>query len=381
MRIRHLYVCLIILAAGISSCIEEYWPDVSNYQNLMVIDGAITDQPGPYTVKVSRSTDISNPKNIPFPGCEVAITDDLGNTETLIETEIGTYQTSTEGIRGVIGRKYMLSVKTPDGELYESDYSTLKTSVGIDSVFGIIEKKHPNNPEDSEIGYQFYVNTKAGNTDSTFILWRLFQTYEYHADFTIDFLWVGRFVRFHDPDTLFYCWKTEQIPEIFTYNTLGLQEPIIYDYPLNYVGNGTKKLSVRYSLLVEQYTIDYKSQEYFKELMEQNADHGTLYAKQPHQIRGNLTNTNNPGEIVLGYFMVGSKTSKRIFVNRPNIDFNYGVCIPDTDPRGFVYWPSRYWPIYAYLTDDGLYAHGADACFDCTLKGGTTEKPEFWTYE
>ena len=50
-----------------SSCIKEYWPKLeSGGENLLVVDGQITNAAGPYTVKLSRSSSVQSPEFIPF---------------------------------------------------------------------------------------------------------------------------------------------------------------------------------------------------------------------------------------------------------------------------------------------------------------------------
>jgi hypothetical protein len=379
MQIRFFNILLILLIMVINSCVEEYWPDLDKYENILVVDGTISNDEGPYTVNISVSTTIENPKQIPYPGCEVIISDNTGYSEELSEIGTGTYLTAMDGIRGKAGNKYKLTIRTPEGRTYETDYTLLTEPVGIDSVYGNVEIHNENDPTDDGLGVQFYIDTKPADSDSAFFLWKLTETYQYESDFTIDYLWKGYFERFHDPDTLLTCWITEKINNIYTYNTLGQSQSQITGLPLNYVSNETKRLTIRYSLLVEQYTMNYESQKFWQQLQEQSADQGTLYSKQPYQIKGNIRNVDNEDEPVLGYFNVAGKVEKRIFIDKPFYEFDHPVCFPDTDVRGIVYWPSRFWPIYVYLTTDDQFAHGPDNCFDCTLHGGNLTMPPFWT--
>ena len=73
----------------------------------LAIDGMITDEPGPYSVKVSTAFDIDSKINLKADGAvqEMLIIDDLGNTETLALARPGEYRTVTAGFRGVIDRK------------------------------------------------------------------------------------------------------------------------------------------------------------------------------------------------------------------------------------------------------------------------------------
>ena len=119
-------------------------------------------------------------------------------------------------------------------------------------------------------------------------------------------------------------------------------------------------------------------------MRKQNDDQGGLYTNQPYQIRGNVSNQDNPNEPVLGNFTVASVTEKRIFVDRPwLLPMYYPVCeITEVDIENFatIYLsPPQSWPVYATITLGGTPALPNQECMDCRKEGGTIEKPEFWT--
>ena len=37
------------------SCVEPFYPEIEAYENILVVDGSITDENRPYLVKLSRS--------------------------------------------------------------------------------------------------------------------------------------------------------------------------------------------------------------------------------------------------------------------------------------------------------------------------------------
>ena len=65
--IKYSFLILCILAI---SCIEPYDIDRKKFDDLLVIEGMITNSPGPYTINLSKTTFIDNPKkdcSIPVP--------------------------------------------------------------------------------------------------------------------------------------------------------------------------------------------------------------------------------------------------------------------------------------------------------------------------
>jgi hypothetical protein len=367
-----------------SSCVDEYWPELDKYQNLLVVDGTFSNEPGPYMVKLSLSSRVDKIQVIPISGATVIIIDDQDVSETLTETVPGTYMTSPDGIQGVIGRSYRIKIMTSDGEIYESEFEEINSPTEIESIYPLLETKEQEGLSHNLTGYQFYLNTHFAASDTNYFLTRLEATYEYDADFLIRFIYDGTLRPFTSSDSLQTCWRTYKVPEIFTYSTLNLSEPVILDYPLNFVDTETRELYIRYSLLVRQYTLSEKAYRFWTTVKEQNSSQGGLYNTQPYQVRGNLVNTVNPDEPVLGYFTVASISKRRIFVNPPSppVPFYFPECeIGEWEYQNFgtIYMtiPNE-WPVYATTDNNGIPALPNQECMDCQKSGGTIVKPDFW---
>ncbi len=379
-----LVVLLYIVFSHLISCREKYWPELDKYEEVLVVDGLITNEPGPYTIKLSLSVPMDSAELIPYPDCKLVISDEGGNSENLTETEPGVYMTSPDGLQGAIGRKYQLQIITPNGNTYESPYEELRTPVGIDSVYGIIEYRQDENFTNDLVGYQFYLDTEMAEQDSNFFLWRADATYHYQSDFTIRWYYDGALNWFHGPDSLYNCWKSYRVGRIFTGSTQSLNIPQINGYALNYVNTETRQLSVKYSLFVRQFTISEGAYKFWNGLAGQNSEQNSLFLSQPYQISGNVHNVVDNTEPVLGYFMVAGISEKRIFVDRPlnSIPFHYAICELDNgDFHSYAQLSMAdpvFYPIYAIETPGGRRAVPAQECVDCRLKGGTITKPEFW---
>ncbi len=379
MQIKHYIVVLIALLFVTNSCVEEYWPELDAYENLLVVEGMISDQPGPYTVKLSLSLGLDDTRKLPVEEAVVIISDDQGNSEVLFQIEPGTYATAEDGIQGVVGRKYALTVTTSDKEAYQSEYEELKAPVGIELVEPKIESREVNNSDHSLVGYQFYVNTSVAERDSLYYLWKLEETYEYNSDFYINHIYEGSLEPFMSMDSLFTCWRTEKLADIYTYSATDVEVNQLRNFPINFVSTDSRRLSIKYSLLVKQLVISERAYHFWSSIRDMSVEQGSLYSSVPYQIKGNVTNINDSEEPVLGYFFVAGVSEKRIFVDRPfGVDFYYNECYPDYDAIATVGLSSpQSYPIYFADLEDGI-ASAPDACFDCTLKGGTTEIPDFW---
>ena len=381
-------IAFLMFIVGLISCEEPYIPDVeTKYENVLVVDGMITDAPGPYTIKLSSTVMIDRIEYIPVSGFEVMISDDAGHSEVLSETEPGKYTSDTNGIQGIPGRSYQLTLHSPAGKSYQSYPEKLHPAVGIDSVYAHLEY-HPDASTGDLAGYQFYVDTQPSDSDSTCFLWSLTATYKYTSDLIIRWIFDGTLRPFTAFDSLRTCWKTKAIPDIFIHSSAGLSSSSVEAFPLHFVGVNKRDLSIRYSLFTEQLVISQEAYNFWHHVKEQNSTNDQLYPKLPFQIRGNMYNPQNPNELILGYFMVAGSQSKRIFINRPSppVQMSYTICtLSEAEYYNFsriTLTPSEYWPVYATYDNNGANALPDNQyCMNCILKGGTIVKPAFWIDE
>lgn len=115
----------------ITSCEEVIEIDLNSSDPQIVIEGIVTDQPGPYTIEITKTTDYYNPGEYPtVSGAIVTISDGTGNFEILTETESGIYQ--ADSLQGYPGRTYSLSVEI-DSEIYEAS-SKMPVALEIDRL-------------------------------------------------------------------------------------------------------------------------------------------------------------------------------------------------------------------------------------------------------
>ncbi len=97
----------------------------------IVIQGEITDSGAPYSITINQTVDFYASNTFPpVSGAVVIISDDAGESDSLIEYTPGIY--STQGLLGKPGRTYTLSV-TVQGKNYTA-VSTMPMPVNLDSV-------------------------------------------------------------------------------------------------------------------------------------------------------------------------------------------------------------------------------------------------------
>jgi len=376
---KHLFFFTSILLC-FSGCIRSFVPDIGKHSELMVVDGNIHNGPGPYVVKLSKSSKTQEiSKFIPYTECSVSITDNAGNSVQLKEKQPGVYQSDSASFRGIPGRTYQLHIATKTGEQYESTPELLKKGLQIQSVYG--ELKHKDDPQKfwGRDGYQFYLDAEAPPTTDNYLLWRMQATYKFRADFPIICYYDNGVHPVKNADTLRTCYRTSDILDFYLLNTNELKQTQVNRIPLNYEDNYTKALSIRYSLKVSQFTITETAYKYWSAIKKMRDEGGELYTQQPYQVPNNLKNLSDPNRPVLGYFMVAGLAEKRIFIKPAPLIIREEKC-EIGEPQFFALkWfkdTPAVWPVF-YADNSGSAYYLPPECVDCR-ENGTLDKPSFW---
>jgi Domain of unknown function (DUF4249) len=115
------------------SCTKVVNINLNSTNPNIVIEGIVSDAPGPYQVKLTQTVNFSDPNIFPpVTGATVKITDSiLGITDSLKEVAPGTYVTQ-KLLQGIIGHTYQLLVLS-NGQIYTAS-STMPAKVNLDSV-------------------------------------------------------------------------------------------------------------------------------------------------------------------------------------------------------------------------------------------------------
>ena len=378
MKIKYLFFVLVLM---LFSCREELFIDDIVNEKLLVVDGYISNSAGPFVINLSYSSLTSSPKKNPVTNCSVTIKDNNGNIDELEETGKGSYITKT-GFHGIIGKEYQLVIKTLEGKEYKSDFQEIKDIVEIDSVYAQLAYIHDTDLPYDLPGYQFYIDTKVAPNNNNYFLWNMVETYEYDIDNNLKYIETrfGELI-YSNPryDSLRTCWKTNSVNYFYTGKTTNLSIPVISEKPLHFVSTDSKKLSKRYSVIVNQLRIDKQAYNYFRNIENQMSDNNFLSTTQPFNIQGNVKNVSNPSEKVLGYFTVASVSSKRMFINRPIVPFYYPTCVVITDSRSINEYKRTHSDPYFFVEiEEGVYGISNEKCLDCRNQGGKPSKPDFW---
>jgi hypothetical protein len=388
---REKIIISVILVSSILSyvsCVEPIVPDLkeSDTQNVMVVDGTITDEEGPFIVKLTTSVPVNelySPK--PVLDAEVRVFDDKGDDVQLFGDNNGIYESTDKDLKGIPGNTYTLAITTIEGMQYMSTSVLMQEAPDIDSVYfeEVEHTRFEGNQTIGETWLNILLNTHDSEDKTKYWHFEFEETWEVR-------MLSGQVPVYHDPlnGAAFtwenvaisgdkqICWVTKPSSSVLIASTVNSPVNEINKFIVQSLGPDEDKLHIGYSILVKQSPISHELYDFWKELKDVNETVGGLYEKMPSQVFGNISCCNGTSK-ALGYFSALSVREKRIFINKTQHHIHtvsaYGEC------KYFDYVPMGAIPIYfgtIQKTRTDVYSH-SDFCADCRAYG-TNVKPDFW---
>jgi len=382
----------LIMAAALiisSSCVERYYPEEDDVlTGRLVINAHLTSLPGSQTISISRSDRLLYPEYIPEANCRVEVENQDGLVIEFSEQEPGDYTADIPAEFLRLGNFYRLLLVTSDGNTYESEYTQMHPSPGIDAVYYELESQLTPDPEESLDGIRFYMDFEVDADSSEFMRWELLETYEFHNPDYEGFIYSFDRVLKPLPDSLSdrQCWISAHVNSIYTLDAGNLTSPEFKYMPLHFVTNETQRLSHGYSILVRQFSMDEPAFRYWDELKKNSQDMSGMYDRQPSLTPSNICNCEDPDEKILGFFSISGVTEKRIFVKDVDGLEKYDAlfCFPKPEMPRFRYLMRADLPVYvstATIPETGGTQRGETQlrCLDCRVRTGSSgDPPEFW---
>jgi hypothetical protein len=356
---------IILIFPAMDSCIDPFQISADFKQEILVVDGLITDQPGPYSIKISRTQSLNNQLDNTNheTGASVTIYDDQGNSELLKETVAGTYQTKI--FTGVIGRTYHLELSTKEGYKYTSNPEELISCGEIIDV----RIEHEKNLRNID-GYQIYLDAEVRPEQNGLVRWRWTGTYEiltfpglrtkgkydYDTRKTFDIpdpipcsglISVSEtLVKIADCECC-NCWVTQYSDPILS-NLRFIQGNSIKDQKIAFVPINRRIFYNKYYLEVEQMSLSKTVYDFWKSVSAQKTTGSDLFQTPPPRLSTNMVATNSKSLPVMGIFSASSIKRKVIQITRdqlpypvPNIDTLIASCLtiyPNTTNTKPSFW-------------------------------------------
>jgi hypothetical protein len=327
-----------LLLAG---CAEPYGLQSTDYEEALVVEATITNEMKNQEVKISKTYKLEESGPAFQTGANVYITDDLGNNYDFAE-QAGKY-VSTSAFSAQTGRTYTLFITTSDGKSYHSSPAAMTTATTIESMTATAA-----NNSDGESGVSIKLNSYDSSGTSKYYRYEYIETFK-----VIPPYWNTNQLIYSVSDDTFYivprteetrvCYSSQPSNAIIQTSTSDQSEDRVSNFEVRFISQQNYIISYRYSILVKQYVQSLESYSYYETLKKINGSESLLSQVQPGFFNGNIKNTDNPNEKVIGFFDVSSVSERRIF-------FNYSDLFPDD-------------PIPPYFEDCEIYDYDINAPF------------------
>lgn len=378
-------------------CRKPYIPPATSTNNsYLVVEGVINSGNDSTVIKLSKTVKLnSSTTTNPLLGATVTVESDQNGSFPLIDaTGTGTY--SSGPLNLPTGPRYRLHVVTSDGGNYLSDAVAVETTPPIDTIGFPVDIK------DSTLN--LYVNTHNPANNTRYYRWEYTETWEFHAKYPSSFVLnsEGNAIVQRGPDQQVYiCYQTGNSSTVLLNSTAKLANDIVYQMPIVQIPLNSEKFEYKYSLLLKQYALTPDAYQFYQNIKTNTEQLGSIFDAQPTELKGNIHNTKNASEPVIGYITVTNVQSKRIFITPsvlpPYVSAKYPydceegsayLHIPPNDPALFgmdvqtilINPPLTDIPTGAILDATGAiigYKYSTLLCVDCTLRG-TKVPPAFW---
>ncbi len=273
MKKYNLFGLLLLLLAGLAGCEDEVDVKLDEGQTLLAVDGWITNQPGPYTIRLTTTAPYFNNAATPrAQGATVTVTDSEGGREVLQEVEPGNYQVST--LRGKVGNAYTLDIRW-NGQEYTAR-TEIRRVPPIDSL-GIRFRKGGGFVEEGY--YVYYFGPEPAGTGDNY-----------------------RFKQYRN-DTLLNG------PEDLSFSDDQLVDG-------NYISNfevNSDPYALGDTVRMETWSITRDAFLFYSELQQQIFN-GGLFSNPPANVRTNVFNKNPDGPQAVGWFGGAGISSKEVII-------------------------------------------------------------------
>lgn len=356
-----------ILFILLDACIDRLAVDENVFAPRLVVDGAITDRPGPYAINLYYSFHPADRqlKKAGVSGASIILYDDQGNQESFVEKVNGRYETQAGGMQGTIGRKYHISISI-EGKEYKTDPQELMPAGSIEELYAEYKENDINahNPLLPQDAVYIYFDAKGVTGSSNLFRWRWSETYElmtYPAERT---KWVNG-EEYPDPlpcsgyvaegKNLFWvsectccsCWRSGSGTNAIVSDNEFVSDDTFDKVQLIKLPAEHTRFGYRYYVKVEQLSLSPEVYEFWKLVEAQQEGASDLFQPNTIKIKGNVKSISDPEEIVLGVFAVSAITQRDLFI-------------------GGTFTPKRM--VNPRYTDDCRLAY----------PGSTNAKPSFW---
>ena len=335
---RFIHIFLLIPFA----CIDPYQVNVPEGEQLLTVEGIISTGPGPHAITLTRSATYGSVFEgliRPVSQATVVVRDNEGNVIFLTEDvdARGTYFTPAN-FQAVIGRSYTLQILTAEGKVYTSTPERVESVPPISSL-EIRTVSIPNSGNEvPRSGVQLIAEVRDPGDQNNFYYWRsgpAVYILETRPDLFTPRPSDANPNRTPQPKPCcITCFRSEvsNNKSLFVVNDDNFNG-LTARVPAAFIEDDGFRFVNKFRIDLKQYSISQGAYRFLRLVKQQAEISGSIFDPPPATIRGNMINLENPDEVVLGYFMAGGETTRRIYIDKNDLTFKQNRAIVADDCR------------------------------------------------
>ncbi len=297
-----------ILFVFLTGCISSYNLEHDTNENLLVVDGKITQENTQHELTLRRSTATSSTDYNAVTGARISLYDDMGNSEMYYEFEKGKYLFEGSVLERVPSRSYYLEIQLPDERIYRSLPQIMPEIVKPDKLYFELEEIEEISDLENIIIKRYlnlYINTPVLKDNQGYhFIWRMDHAYSF-AELQCSPL-----------KTPLTCYITRKLIndnlKIFTSEDLSGGE--LRDFRVGSIAILPNwEFFEKHFFNVAQHSITKEAYIYWETVKKVAQSTGSIFDTPPGPINGNIYNVNDPDERVLGFFEVSAVDTIRTY--------------------------------------------------------------------
>ncbi len=291
------------------SCIDRLDFIGETKEGDLVIYGVFTDVNETQVVKVSRTSLFGlAPRGVP--NAEVNLVSESGQRYTYRSIGNGDYE--LYGVQGEPGMSYAIEVQL-DGNSYRSSYETMPETVGQDDLSFVFQNEPFRNESLEPVFTLFNTSRFPNSSEPVFLRWQVEETY----------LWIRTWLPCvglcPPPPPNCFISDLMEPDRINLFESSGTATATS-SFVLGKRSVDNSFISIFY-ITVKQFSISSEAYNYWERLKISISNQGSLFDIPPAPVFGNISNSENPSERILGYFEVAKTNITRIRVTAADVPF------------------------------------------------------------
>jgi hypothetical protein len=379
------------------SCREPFDPEINPADlSVLVVEGYLDTEGIPTTLKLSFTKSITeddaSSSSSFFPGTGMVIDSRVYGANIFLESSTGGDYFLTEQGEGT----YLFENNIPENEVYQLHIQLKdgKSYTSFEMQPIITPKIQDIGFERNEDGVEVYITTQ-GDKNADKFLWTFTETWAFRPKIVSPYIYrveTGKVDLRTQEERIDLCFNSKFNSDLLLETSTRFEDQFVFRKSITQIPVGDEKISYRYSILISQEAIDQKASEFWEIMRKNSSDLGSIFSPLPSNIRGNITQDQDPTTPVIGYISMGTVRQERLYIDFREVlpwrlDVSvYSGCVISRDSVVVADYDAAFrsgniLPVSEYIPDGAInptaYFSAPRFCSDCTLRGSNV-KPDFW---